>query len=677
MEENINIHKYKNDINGLKELIKSCLISVDNKEKKLITSNLYMDIIEELNNILSLSEQDFLLNNNFTRHMLIFGDIPIFWTNDIIIHIKSLHEKYYTYWLDNLVEKIKLQEITILEQNKKYLKFILNISDKNYTFIIKERNDIYDYGSHFEINQLEYDIKNKLLVNNLTNNLYSVDDPHISNIKKLDLFSDLDIDLNTKYNYIIEQTQINPFIIFELIELLVNFPNFFNIIEVNNFLLNLNGLLETEKSFIKSIRKICEKDEELIFYKRLIKFAYYLEENGLYYIYIQYLLNQYPSLMAIIAGVKINIELFNLFDNLNTRDIIYLLIFQHLIYQKKRIFKKSKKSVKRQLDLMDIFIDGNNLESLDTMNEFSLMDKSKFKSLRFLKETAKTFIKFDNLIKMIPINFKDQTLIKHFYNINIILYTELKDSKIHHSLKLAYIIKRFHLVPRDLLEKIVIIFNYVITKKKYDKNLLIQNNFIDIITSKVLNDWMFKKMTFIPNIKKNFENNIDCIDIMDYQDTFILFIEFIYKNKHDYLETDNEIMDFFDSVFEASICDMRSYRIFKNDARRKKEKKIKKAKKEKKEQKKSKYKIVKDSILNNLEEHPESNDDSTVLDDIVSEDMIESEIVNNIASEIINKIINDIENDIENDNNELIVSVENDIIIEEEDDNDNIEHYLI
>jgi hypothetical protein len=676
MEENINIHKYKNDINGLTQLINSSLIGVGNKEKQLISSNLYMDIIDKLNNILSQSEQDFLLNNNFTRHMLILGDIPIFWPYDIIIHIKFSHEKYYAYWLDNLVEKIKLQEITILEKSKKYLKFILNISDKNYTFVIKERNNICDYDSHFEINQLEYDIKKKLLVNNLTNNLYSVDDPHISNIINFDLFSDLNIDLNTKYNYIVEQTQINPFIIFELIELLVVFSNFFNIIEVNNFLLNLNSLLKTQKSFVKSIRKICEKDDELIFYKRLIKFAYYLEENGLYYIYIQYLLNQYPSLITIIVGVEINIELFNLFDNLNVRDIIYLLIFQHLIYPKKRIFKKGKKNVKREreldldfdLDLMDLFMDGNNnnLESLDLMNEFSLMDKSKFKSLRFLKEAAKTFIKFDNLIKMIPIDLKDQTLIKQFYNINILLYTELKDSKMHHSLKLAYIIKRFHLVPRELLEKIVIIFNYVIAKKKYDKNLLIQNNFINIITSKVLNDWMFKKMTFIPNIKKNFENNIDCIDIMDYQDTFILFIEFIYKNKHDYLETDNEIMDFFDSVFEASICDMRSYRIFKNDARRKKEKKIKKAKKEKKEQKKSKYKIVTQSILNNLEECLESNDESTMVDDgvsdIVSEDMSESDIVNNIASEIINKIINDIVTD---------------IIIEEEDDDDNIEHYLI
>jgi hypothetical protein len=615
-----------------------------------------------------------------------------------------------------LSEILKLQEITILEKNETHIKFVLNISDKNFTFIIKEKNTLCDYVSHFEINQLEYDIKNNLLINNLTKGTYLIDDLRLDNIKKLDLFCDLNIGSENKYNYILEQTQFNPFIIFELIELLVNFPNFFNVIEVNNFLLNLNGLLDTRSNFVKSIKKISDNDDELIFYKRLIKFAYHLEENGLYSMYIKYLVCQYNSLITVITGVKIDEKLFNLFDNLCMRDIICVLIFQYLIYKKRGIFKKIKKSDKKNdkknVDLMDIFMDATNGNDNDgdndndnyndgdnkidfNINDFSLLDKYKFKSLKSLKESAKNLIKFENLIKMVPIDLKDQIQIKQFYNINMLLYTELKDTRKHHTLKLAYIIKRFHPVSKELLEKIILLFNHVIINKKYDKYFLIQNNFVNIIKSKVLNDWMFKKMTLIPEIKKKFDNDADCIDIMDYQDTFILFIEFIYKNKPNYLETEDEITECFESVFEAELCDMRSYRIFKNEVRRKKEKKAKKAKKEKKEQKKSKYKIIKKNVLNNLKEDNESNDDDNQnkqdngflqgIDASSGADINSDSVDDTSDTSDIDGTNNDINNDI---NSDSVDDTNNDTNTDSDDlikvnynlnanNEDNIEYYLI
>lgn len=694
MEEIINIPKYKNDINGFKQIIKTCLLSNCITVRQLKNDNLHMIIINKLKNIFSSLNQQIVLNNNFTRHILIFGDIPDYWDYDIVIYIKFSHELYFPYYFDNLLENLKLQEITILEKNKNYLKFVLNICDKNFTFIVKEKNILCDHRSYFEINQLEYDIKNDLLINSLTNQTYLIDGVHIANIKKLDLFCDLNIDSENKYNYILEHTQINPFIIFELIELLVNFPTFFNVIEVNNFLLNLNGLLETQNNFVKSIKKISDNDEELIFYKKLIKFAHYLEENGLYTMYIKYLIYEHKPLITVITGVKIDEKLFNLFDNLCIRDIICLLIFQHLIYKKRGIFKKIKKNNRRNMDLMEIFMDGGNCKDNDNdsdnnndnnsndsankkidfnINEFNLLDKYKFKSLKYLKETAKNFIKFESLIKMVPINLKDQIQIKQFYNINMLLYTELKDTKKHHALKLAYIIKRFHLVPKELLEKIILLFNHVIINKKYENYFLIQNNFINIITSKVLNDWIFKKMTFIPEIKKKFDNDMDCIDIIDYQDTFILFIEFIYKNKHNYFETEDEITEWFDSVFEAGICDMRSYRIFKNEVRRKKEKKARRAKKEKKEQHKSKYKIIKKNVLNNLKEDDESNDANNKDNEIT-----QSSDANG------NSIDDDNDNSIDDANSESIddVNIDNDDLIKVNynsnmNNNENIEHYFI
>jgi hypothetical protein len=150
----------------------------------------------------------------------------------------------------------------------------------------------------------------------------------------------------------------------------------------------------------------------------------------------------------------------------------------------------------------------------------------------------------------------------------------------------------------------------MINREGYNKYFIIQNNFINIVSSQVLNNYIFKAMTNIPKIKTNFENNTDCINITDYQDAFVLFIEFIYKNKNNYSENEPELLDFFDSVLESGICDMRSYRVLKNESRRKKEKKLKKIKKiqkEQKEQKKSQYRIVKKNSMGDLNESSETD----------------------------------------------------------------------
>jgi hypothetical protein len=269
------------------------------------------------------------------------------------------------------------------------------------------------------------------------------------------------------------------------------------------------------------------------------------------------------------------------------------------------------------MDLLELFIEGNNQRDENVcieyeFNEIGLLDKEKFKSLKYLKEMTKTFVKFENLIRMIPISLTDQIWIRHFYNLNMILYLELEDIRKHHALKLAYIIRRFHFVPKELVEKSISIFNHIINRKGYDKYFLVENNFINMLVSKKLNDYIYGKMTNIPKIKTNFENNVDCIDITDYQDSFILFIEFIYKSIKDYSENKQDLIDVFDSVIEAGICDMRSYRIFKNDLRRKKDKKNKKKRKEKKEQKKNKYKIVKNNSLNDLDEIEKLNSEENI-----------------------------------------------------------------
>jgi hypothetical protein len=406
--------------------------------------------------------------------------------------------------------------------------------------------------------------------------------------------------------------------IFELIELFMLFPNFITDTNINKFLLDLNLLIKVNRNFSKNIKKMCN-DDDLFFYKSIIKFGYHLEENNIYNIYIKYVINEYPILINFICDINIDVELFNLFDNDSFKNLFCLLIFQHLIYKQKNIFKENylKQSDRENNLLYSFIINNSEIDNIDVNNnnvvddniinsDLNLFDKYKFKSLKKIKKIVNTFSKFDDLIKTVPFILKDQIYIKHFYNICILLYTELKDTKLHHSLKMAFIIKKFHKVPKNELETIINIFNYIIISKKLDNYFLIEPFIIDIIKSTKINNYIFNKMALIPQIKTNFFNRTDCINITDYQDTFILFIDFILRNKINHEDTS----ELFDSIFEASLCDMRSYQILTNDKRRKK---IKHDKKRKTEKHHVKYKIIKKNLLENVEEHSQQHDDSSIL----------------------------------------------------------------
>jgi len=561
--------------------------------------DLFIFIINKLSSLFELLDGEFFIKNNFIRHILINKNEKNNWNNDIIIYTNYENEIFIIKYINDLEKILKSQNIKIELREKYFIKFILNINDLNFTIILKKRNVQYDYI--FEINQIEYNIQKKILINIKTQKTYNfIEFNIIENLKNELLIFNSEPELFK----IIEK---NPLIIFELIELDFVYPFLKFQTEINNILLNFNTLLKTDKKFIKLIKKIFTNDNELIFYGKIINFAHYLEEINTYSLYIKYLMSNYNIFINIISGLKINIIIYELFDNNYFKDFICGLIYQYLFYKKKEIYKIKKPHNKNDLDLLDVFLSNNEInneiqnETNDNFtNDINLLDKSKYYSLKILKELSKSYTKFENLINILPLNCDEQKYIKIFYNINIILYSELKNIKTHHYLKLAYIIKKFHFAPKELLKQIIYIFNNIIKLKSLDNFYLINDNFLNMINSQILNNYIFQKMTNIPKIKKNFENELDCIDIIDYQDAFILFIEFIYKNKSYYVEDDITLIDFFDSIFDSIICDMRSYRILQNEKRRKNEIKEKDKKKSKS---KSKYKIVKSIGMNILPEN--------------------------------------------------------------------------
>jgi hypothetical protein len=605
MQEIIDIREYYNNINEMDEIINSCLINGHNNKKPSINNNTYLKLTNKLYDLLISIDIDFYLNNNFMRYILFYDDITYIWKYEIIIYLDKEHETHLTHYI-NMIDKILIENnINIVLKDKKTLKFILDIDNNYYTFVIKNRNNENIYNFFFEINQFEYNIKKKLLVNIFTKKTYLLDDEYIINIKNFDFLNINDID--EKQEKIIKLTKNNPLIILELLELLLNFPFHFNVKELNYYIINLNTILNTNIKYSKYIKHKYNNDDELLLYKEMINFAYNLQENNMFEIYSKYLIEKYENLVNLIFSIKINKNILKEFNVIYLKDFICFLLYQHLIYSKRKLFKlkKNTKEINNDVDLLDTFIEENIINIENNDDDFNLLDKKKFKSLKILKEITKIFVKFENLIKLVPLNSDDQNYIKNFYNFNIVLYAKLIDMLKHHTLKLAYIIKKFYFAPKDLIIKSVNIFNNILSDKSYDKKFIISDNFLVMINSPLLNDYIFKKTSNIPTIKFNFNKNIDYIDIIDYQNVFILFIEFIYKNKKDYSENIFLLEDFFDVVFDSCICEMRSYRILKNEDRRKKEKKLKKIKKE---QKNIKYKITNKNTLPTLEENSENNE---------------------------------------------------------------------
>jgi hypothetical protein len=347
-----------------------------------------------------------MISNNLIRHIIIEGDICPQWNKEIIIYFESSNTIFF-HSINKIVEFLELEKIRIVEKNKNFIKFVLNILDKEYFYIIKERDPINKYKYFFEINQLEYDIKSSIIINNLSNKMYNIGDEYILKLRKLDLLSDLEI--KTQGNdKIINFLANNPLVICELIELMICFSNFFTVIEINNLLINLNDSLEKNNILIKTIKNILNNDEELFLYKELIKFSYNLEEKGLFSIYIKYIIDEYYNFINLLCNIEIDIELLKMFEIEYIKEFICLLIFQHLIYNKSKIFKN--KSNHKNDDLLDTFMkeyintdSDNELIENNNTNDFNMLDKYKFSSLKYLKETSKSFNKFEDLLKLVTL----------------------------------------------------------------------------------------------------------------------------------------------------------------------------------------------------------------------------------------------------------------------------------
>lgn len=128
-------------------------------------------------------------------------------------------------------------------------------------------------------------------------------------------------------------------------------------------------------------------------------------------------------------------------------------------------------------------------------------------------------------------------------------------------LKLGYIFKRYHYLNLNIITEIFDIFDIIFKNLGFESYINLEYYF-SMYKNHTLKNFESVKSLEIPNIKKNYESRIDTIDIIEFQDTFGLFYEFVIKNS---VDTSNYTIDDFDRIFEAELENIRSNKLMENN----------------------------------------------------------------------------------------------------------------
>jgi len=302
---------------------------------------------------------------------------------------------------------------------------------------------------------------------------------------------------------------------------------------------------------ISYLKNIIKSNIEIIKYKlKIIK-----QDNS------NNITNNYKKLLVIFHNLEMN-DKFNDFINILNSDynIINYILYDSYIINK---FNLHKISIEEYIQLIfisneidDDYIclleENYNLDNYDEL--YSLINIDKLSDLRKLKTKVKNnklnFLLFDsNIINMVKLrNSINVTNILLYYDIETVNNYNLE------SLKIAYIYKLYNNLQINDFEELFRFYNKIFINLKIDNC----NYVYDMIKNNELSYFEKTKMLNIPDIKKKFSLNTDIIDIIDYQDSFILLYDIIYSKKIDLTIITNE---FYDNLLNSLLHNIRSNKL--------------------------------------------------------------------------------------------------------------------
>ena len=483
------------------------------------------DIIQIIHNILNkllLSNDNYvLLDNNNTMN---------YYYNNNFYNIIFIHNLSYINLL-NLINELNNNKFKLLHKFYNYsnLRLLYKYELVEYEFsIIREsiKSKINNYKNiYYDIIKLDYIYNNDCI--NIANEL-------------IDKYNSFTLDKD----------------IFNLIELIIFYlknnnkleDNLKNIIEksINNVLslLNTNNML---KIIIK--KNINEDYSNNI--SRLVVLLKELE--------IKNKLNEF---------IKYDIINYIFFDltKVNTYNININTIDQYLIL----VLLEKYKIVKNEAFKLEI----NYLDNDDDL--YLLIDRDRIIDLKKIKDSINILININSIINKIEL--VDKVNIKTYIIIlSILFYVDENEKNNIDSLKMGYIYKLYQNIDIVNLKEIFNFYNKIITKLEMDIEVsnprmiyefnyykINENDYIyKMIENKTIKEFENKKILNIPIVAKKFNEKIDTITILDYQDAIIILYEYIYNDELNINLLDN--IDYLEELFDAIITNIKSNKLIKNN----------------------------------------------------------------------------------------------------------------
>ena len=150
---------------------------------------------------------------------------------------------------------------------------------------------------------------------------------------------------------------------------------------------------------------------------------------------------------------------------------------------------------------------------------------------------------------------------------NVLLILFYIDDSIDYNiepLKFGYIFKKYYLLTTNELNIIFTIYNKIIEFYNLN-NIIDSNNYIyEMFDNKYLKEYEYNCYLTIPKIKLKFNNNIDIIDIIDFQDSFTLMYEIIYTNKFVF-NSKEDVIEICNELLNSTLSNIRSNKFIKID----------------------------------------------------------------------------------------------------------------
>lgn len=562
------------------------------------------NLIKILNKINLLLDYDFRLNNETTIQLILNNPIIISLNNPIILlQTKTI---YFNYSIINIIKNNNFKIITI---NKNLILFSDTDDYIEYYFKIIFNNKSNNIFNIFE--SIQYNISENNLID-YKNNLYL--------LKEFNIFVDIQIDTIVS----------RPILILKIISFIIET----NGISIDSNIIKILNQIEKMLFIDKQISDIFIDNlsfgnfENNLNISELTLFFYTLEDKKILDIFIKYLNKYYSKLIKIIFEQVFIDELLNIF-NVNTfRNLFLLYGFQNNlfininIYNKKNYFENNninndenlldyvnltynsnmcnfinmKKIANLELSLLSR--DNNLKESIkDKYDDNIYIDKNKLRNLKKLKKFTIIIANLDLIFNKLNIKNDDIIYIKNLYHLLLILFTKLKHNSKYYDLRIAICLKKFLIFGNKFLIIGIEIFNQILQEYNSDIKYQIDINYLNkILSNNTIINYINNKMLEIPIVYKKYICKEDNINIINYQDAFIILLELIYKNKS-IIEID--LNQFQCDLFNAILSDMRSNILIKS--------KLSIELIDKKHKHKSKYKISHNKILDKIFDIDEYN----------------------------------------------------------------------